>query len=737
MVFFLSFYRAERHTEVFMDIVDTFNHLIPTEHLDDALFLGSNLENEVCEDFSSSQNVLEDSLKNMLSDKDPMLGSASNQFCLPVLDSNDPNVQMPCSTVVGLDDIMDEGVVKESGNDTIDEEELILPNRNLRDKVEENSVRSPRKSPRFMAQEQVRSLRQSTIAKRSNAAPLSSTKKASGKTLSSPKAGVRQPERCQIKEEVCASPNIECHKERRSSRHIGQMEVVPAVSVSSGHSSVSPCLELKDEAGLDSLNKCNNQGEANVPSHELNCSLLSETCVSIEERKNEAPMEYKIKLVRSPLFKFSDKEEHEEKDSVSDRMHDIVEEMRTEGKLEQESKGTVKSHGGDQIVEEPGSFGDTAYTNPNKAKKSLEGLSASVGEATECNLELKNTIETDDNQSQSAELNKSDLEMVDTTAFEPESNILENALCDAPDQNLQLHAESIKMEPHEITDLQDDRNGQSSSVSYVESKNMKSKHMKSAIHSKQNMTTDTPKKIVATKLEIMHNKNKINVNSVKRNADEPESQQNFHRPAKVRKKQDNKDLKIQSSSSGARSVKNQSHLVFKKVPQDQHSVLMSKPIAQSLSDKPHGHPTYTKEPHHPAQTGHLSHSSQKPQQQVPAMKSNSHVKEGHEYAGAEHFKEEDKLKQKKPEKHLQPRQRRSSKSFSLDEPPLFIPDNIATVKREGSEHSSSFESKYIWTPSKQCGFCKKPHGNRQKKWRLQFKIILFMCSDCCWSSHRH
>lgn len=47
---------------------------------------------------------------------------------------------------------MDEGVVKESGNDTIDEEELILPNRNLRDKVEDNSVRSPRKSPRLMAQ---------------------------------------------------------------------------------------------------------------------------------------------------------------------------------------------------------------------------------------------------------------------------------------------------------------------------------------------------------------------------------------------------------------------------------------------------------------------------------------------------------------------------------------------------------------------------------------------------------
>lgn len=85
-----------------MDIVDTFNHLIPTEHLDDALFLGSNLENEVCEDFSTSQNVLEDSLKNMLSDKDPMLGSASNQFCLPVLDSNDPNFQMPFQQLLVL-----------------------------------------------------------------------------------------------------------------------------------------------------------------------------------------------------------------------------------------------------------------------------------------------------------------------------------------------------------------------------------------------------------------------------------------------------------------------------------------------------------------------------------------------------------------------------------------------------------------------------------------------------------
>ncbi|XP_045429012.1 PHD finger protein 3 isoform X3 [Pipistrellus kuhlii] len=672
-----------------MDIVDTFNHLIPTEHLDDALFLGSNLENEVCEDFSTSQNVLEDSLKNMLSDKDPMLGSASNQFCLPVLDSNDPNFQMPCST------------------------------------------------------EQVRSLRQSTIAKRSNAAPLNSTKKAPVKTVSAPKTGGKQPERCQTKEEACTSPKSEYHKEsRRSSRQLEQTEVSEE-SVPSSHSSVSSCLEMKDEVGLDSKQKCNKQDKANVPSHELNCPLLSETCDSIEEKKNEPLVECKIKTI-SPLFTFSDKEEHEKNDSISDKVDEtMVEEMSAKGKVEQESKEMIKlSHEGDQIVEEPeSSAAFCGDANPNKTEKNLVGLSSTVGEVNECHLELKNTrefdqaknslhrneleplgyckdIESNHKQLESTEFDKPNFdEVVDTNTFEPECNV-ENAICDVPDQNLkQLHiVESIEMESHETATLQDVRNSPSNSVSSLESKNIKSKHTKPVIHSKQNTSTDTLKKIVAGKHELMHNKTKASVKSVKRNADELESQQNSHRPVKVRKKQVDKDSKIQSCNSGVKSVKNQAHSNSKKT-QDQNLVQISKPVTHWLSDKPHGQPGCSKEPHHPAQTGHLLHSCQKqchkPQQLAPAVKTNSHAKEELEHAGgAEHFKEEDKLKQKKPEKNLQPRQRRSSKSFSLDEPPLFIPDNIATIKKEGSDHGSSFENKYMWTPSKQCGFCKKPHGNR-------------------------
>uniref|UniRef100_A0A2K6M7K5 PHD finger protein 3 n=1 Tax=Rhinopithecus bieti TaxID=61621 RepID=A0A2K6M7K5_RHIBE len=533
---------------------------------------------------------------------------------------------------------------------------------------------------------QVRSLRQSTIAKRSNAAPLSNTKKPSGKTVSTPKAGVKQPERSQVKEEVCTSLKPEYHKEnRRSSRNSGQIEVVPEVSVSSSHSSVSSCLEMKDEDGLDSKHKCNNQGEADVPSHELTCSLLSETSL----------MECKAKPVGSPLFKFSDKE-HEQNDSISGKSNEtVVEEMIATRKVEQGSKETVKlSREDDHILEDPGSSdssGDTACTNPNKTENSLVGLPSCVDEVTECNLELRdtmdiadkteNTLERDkmeplgycedaksNRQLESTEFNKSNLEVVDTSTFEPESNILENAICDVPDQNSkQLNAvESTKIESHETANLQDDRNS-----------HVKSKHPKPVIHSKQNMTTDTPKKIVAAKYEVMHSKTKVNVKSVKRNTDEPESQQNFHRPVKVRKKQIDKEPKIQTS-----------HSVLKKTLQDQTVVQIFKPLTHSLSDKSHAHPGCLKEPHHLAQTGHVSHSSQKqchkPQQQALAMKTNSHVKEELEHPGIEHFKEEDKLKLKKPEKNLQPRQRRSSRN----EPPLFIPDNI------------------------QCGFCKKPHGNR-------------------------
>lgn len=64
-----------------MDIVDTFNHLIPSDQLDESLIVGQNLECEASNEFCPGIQ-LEDSLKNMLSDKDPMFGCSSAQFNL-------------------------------------------------------------------------------------------------------------------------------------------------------------------------------------------------------------------------------------------------------------------------------------------------------------------------------------------------------------------------------------------------------------------------------------------------------------------------------------------------------------------------------------------------------------------------------------------------------------------------------------------------------------------------------
>uniref|UniRef100_A0A7N8XWL8 PHD finger protein 3 n=1 Tax=Mastacembelus armatus TaxID=205130 RepID=A0A7N8XWL8_9TELE len=78
-----------------MDIVDTFNHLIPSDQLDDSLITGQNLECEASNEFGTGLHP-KDSLKNMLSDKDPMFGCASSQFNL--LENEDSTFQIAGST---------------------------------------------------------------------------------------------------------------------------------------------------------------------------------------------------------------------------------------------------------------------------------------------------------------------------------------------------------------------------------------------------------------------------------------------------------------------------------------------------------------------------------------------------------------------------------------------------------------------------------------------------------------
>ncbi|KAM8809728.1 PHD finger protein 3 [Eudromia elegans] len=718
-----------------MDIVDTFSHLIPTEHLDDALFLGSNLENEGCEDFSTSQNVLEDSLKNMLSDKDPMLGSASAQFCLPVLDSNDPNFQMPCSTAVSLDDIMDEEGVKESGNDTIDEDELILPTRSLRSRSEETSVTSPRKSPRLMAQEPVRSLRQSTLAKRSNVAPPVSTKKSSVKCGSGLKTGQKQQERSPAKEtDVATSLKVEQPKEvRRSTRLSGQAEGTTAVTASQ---SKAKC-PLGPEEANDVKSKTPEQVKAEETSSELSCSNLAGACPPAHgETKEITEVATKTDSGNSESIcsTSADTEITAVKNEADGRVDSVASETssteKTANKTE-ESEKKEEQHDQSKIT---GKADETPVTSgcviPSEVYQTFSGLSSTVEEGVECRsgsqdevsdesvLSLKEcrtepvddvkgtdkTVSLSEDLLDGTECDNKELKIEDSTSADPE----DSTALDNTSQNVPQH--TAKVGGPEVSKLQDD--GKPLSVSPKCEKNMRPRHSKSVIQNKQNLTAGTQEKSVAVQEEITHSKTRASSAvsalhgsssaGVKRNAEE--QVHHLNNPVKIRKKQSDLGLKTKSRVSGV-TAKKQTNTVLKKIPRSQTSGQVQKSSIQRANEKSPTHQSST-------------HQKQAQKHQLSTVpKASSSTKEEAEIKDAsalEHLKEDDKEKNKskRVDKNLQPCQRRSSKSLSLDEPPLFIPDNISTVKREGVEQAPASESKCVWVPSKQCGFCRKPHGNR-------------------------
>ncbi|NXV10378.1 PHF3 protein, partial [Cettia cetti] len=740
-----------------MDIVDTFNHLIPTEHLDDALFLESNLENEVCEDFSTSQNVLEDSLKNMLSDKDPMLGSASAQFCLPVLDSNDPNFQMPCSTVIGLDDTMDEEGVKESGNDTIDDDELALPNRSLRSRAEEASVTSPRKSPRLMAQEPVRSLRQSTLAKRSNVAPPSNTKKSSVKGGSAPKNGQKQ-ERSPVKEtDVAARLKTEQPKEvRRSTRRSGQVEgTAAAVAASQSNTKCLPGPEDVKEIKPET----HEQAKVEETSQELSCANLTESC-SPSSGETKVIVEVAMKTDSGSAESVCSVSADTEMIPVKNETSDVIDSMdlenfseeKTDNKAE-ESEKKAEEH--DQInVTGKDNDSSSVCMNTDDVCETSSDLSSSVKGGVDCSSGSHSVEVLDENTSSvkecvteaggddkemektetpsekpldSTDCDNKDFKSKEFTSADPGSSISESTV-DQSSQNVQQHISSTKVEGSEASKLQEDE--KQIGISTKCEKNVRPRHSKSVVQNKQNLTAGTLQKSGTVQQEMTRSRTRAGAAvsglhspssaSLKRNADDQESHQHPNNPVKIRKKQSELGLKAKSSVSGV-TVKKQTNTKLKKIPRVQASGQAQKSSVQKASEKSPTHQSCSKDTHHSVHSlsGHVSHPGQKQaskHQLATGLKANSSTKEEAESKDpsvVEHLKEDDKEKKsKRNDKNLQPRQRRSSKSLSLDEPPLFIPDNISTVKREGLENTSAGESKHIWVPSKQCGFCKKPHGNR-------------------------
>ncbi|XP_073531594.1 PHD finger protein 3 [Phyllobates terribilis] len=646
-----------------MDIVDTFNHLIPSEHLDDALFLGDNLESEGCDDFATSQHAVEDSLKNMLSDKDPMLGSASTQFCLPVLDNAEPNFQIPTTTGVGLDDIMDVGVDKVSVNDV---EDLILSDKNV-NKLDEASRTSVRKSPRLKAQESTRSLRQSTVEKSSNPVKVSSPKK----TKLSKKDTVVD----KVKEEEDVL--------QVETSDVRNRETIPLEETSaSPESSKRPTRIAKDK-----INTAENKMAEEYLSP-VN-DLLSNTEYILEKAGDKAD------ILRDDVLSLL----HENSNKVVDEM--------TEG----DSSNSEEQHASGQALAAPSNDKEYPLYQPedkktdviyDKVHQELALLSGVV----ECNLDVKAVVHPEMNdecmlqsadqgstQSSSIETRFIHSEVLDPSIklnMETDISALESSTQNPPGS--WKREEKVQVTENEITAEND--------ISKKKSRNRKGvKKFKLTSSKLPACEENMEKSLVPSKHASCNNNNPQIRTKVTKNVNPPSvSQPEKNKIVKLKKKlSDGKKAdKIPLKSK----MKKKLDLVDKK----RNTSTLLKQLDEALRD---GQGSFKEVGPSRARARSLSHSSDKAIGKQTSSKLSHQTKDDEEKKEAtEQSEEKTKLK-----KSLPPRQRRSSKSISVDEPPLFIPDNIPTIKKEGTDVTSPTE-KYIWNPTRHCSSCRKLHGNR-------------------------
>lgn len=166
-------------------------------------------------------------------------------------------------------------------------------------------------------------------------------------------------------------------------------------------------------------------------------------------------------------------------------------------------------------------------------------------------------------------------------------------------------------------------------------------------------------------------KERRNISPIKRCAENTQAEH----ATKVQKILGTEDVKMKSKSPSTPSS------VVKKSPSSSNRV-----GDQQGSTKPtHSHNSSKAE-------SHLVHSSP------------GHTSKMPEEGGQE------KPKVKKTEKIPQRQKSRNSRSISVDEPQLFIPDNAPAVKKEMAENQAE-SSETVWDGNNCCGLCKQHHNN--------------------------
>ncbi|XP_069091843.1 PHD finger protein 3 isoform X2 [Pleurodeles waltl] len=689
-----------------MDIVDSFNHLIP-ENLDDALFLGSNLESEGCDEFISSDNAIEDSLKNMLSDKDPMLGSASTQFSLPVLDGSDPNFQLACST------------------------------------------------------EPVRSLRQSTVAKRSKAPPALSPKKIPLVSAATLAVGAKEDsflKSSEVVDEHADEFQVKAEHSRalrRSGRRVNQTEKQVKVPL--------PVVKKSNMIGEYMRKETTDRAEtkweegSEVKSDKIsNCSRTHDSHSAEEERHIKVEIATQFEHTKSNVQNIRTEKEAlacitlQSEGDGGNKMNEILKTMKENSSsvlAEPSNQAFVTAAEGNKVMNVlPGAVGEESACS-SWLQVSVDPVVKNTGLVNNCRREA---LEEENSEGQVLSLSGKCFESV-VSGKKTKENLctseqgMKSVLDSSHAQEFHTQKSSLvtdAVRPKRQAKRRVDALNNKLAVKSTKSKKNVNKSVSKSIQyvqeSRQNSDRGAEEKCLLTRKGLKKTRtHTVQVKTIqpvgkqstgkgKPSTVEPTSQISV-KTGKGRKVHPAKNDKMHSYNLGAKVTSKLNIVDMKKT----HHTLVQKSLASSLVDKPkiqqsspgEGHHSVSMHMHTHSQPDHIGHPNQRqtPKQHSVLLKTSDQGKDEGEQKDpmiAERLKEEETLKLKKG---LQPRQRRSSKSISVDEPPLFIPDNMAAVKKDSVEHSSPSD-KNPSLHAKQCASCKKHHVNR-------FMVGCWQCGD--------
>ncbi|KAG7462795.1 hypothetical protein MATL_G00188510 [Megalops atlanticus] len=606
-----------------MDIVDTFNHLIPSDQLDNALLLGQNLESEASDELGTDKNYLEDSLKNMLSDKDPMLGSASTQFHL--LDNDDANYPIAGST--GLEVMSESQSVHHSVGC-----QLTRP-KSGRGRGKAVSHLS-RKSPRITAQEPVKSACESSKARRGRPASKLACSKATGK------------------------PG------RRAANKPTQHESV------GGQEEQGDLSQERKDAVLESVLSNKHVAQSMNP-------------VVVLRRLTVTVGGYKIELLPGPS------QSSPGADATVAEPLCFQESSACAGGLEFAGTQAEATHPQDTAAEVAGDSstgqdliplcaGDTPaqigpYGNPTEVQDGNSMLLSDVSAVGQSTVEAKPN-------------DHMDAQKVNPGGLGGSSG--------NPNRGEMVRQTS--------TDRLNTPKGKGGKDQRVPAKTWPKSDPTPSVSQQQQPTLSRPastgtgpkplgprKRARSESQNVLPVKGKQMVKVAKRRTEHLKT----HPPSKIQKCPDRglvkgvlppyKALKSAelAGTSGKRPLPpSASPDVFHSLHQRMQPAIQKSPHTSTVGPRPHHQAT------------------------VP-------LKPGHQQKEAPEEEKQEKLKIKKLDKASQRPRSRSSRSLSLDEPQLFIPDNAPVAKKEAVEEESA-DSEAAWDPSKHCGFCKKPHTNR-------------------------